>query len=161
MTVDPQDLRRIGGHFATGVTVVAAEVEGRTCALTVNAFMTVSLDPPLVLVSIGKASRSLACLERAERFGISVLGEEQQELSATFALKDDAKLARLASLRGGTGVPLVEGAIAYLECRVERRIEAGDHVLFLARVEAHKARGGRPLLFHRGRYTRLTSTIEQ
>jgi len=118
VSVDPQELRRIGGHFATGVTVVAAEVEDRTCALTVNAFMTVSLEPPLVLVSIGKASRSLPCLERTERFGISVLDEEQQEVAAIFATKDDQKFARLANLRGSTGVPLVEGATAHLECRV-------------------------------------------
>ena len=155
MTVDPAELRRVGGHFATGVTVVTADHAGTTCGLTVNAFMTVSLEPPLVLVSIGTASRSLACLEASERFGVSVLGEEQEQIARIFAGKDDDKLARVAGRRGATGVPLVDGAIAWLECRTERRTAAGDHVLFLAAVEALGARAGRPLLFYRGRYTRL------
>lgn len=155
MTVDPSELRRVGGHFATGVTVVTAEHAGATCGLTVNAFMTVSLEPPLVLVSIGTASRSLPCLEAAQRFGVSVLGEDQEAIARVFAGKDDDKLARVAGRRGTTGVPLVDGAIAWLECRVDRRTPAGDHVLFLAAVEALGARAGRPLLFFRGRYAKL------
>ncbi|OLC54267.1 MAG: hypothetical protein AUH85_12225 [Chloroflexi bacterium 13_1_40CM_4_68_4] len=157
MSVDPQELRRVGGHFATGVTVVTAEHGGVTCGLTVNAFMTVSLEPPLVLVSIGTASRSLPCVSSAERFGISVLSEDQEAVARVFAGKDDHKLARVPARRGLTGVPLVEGAIAWLECRTEQRFGAGDHVLFLARVEGLGARTGRPLLFFRGRYVRLAT----
>ena len=155
MGVDPAELRRVGGHFATGVTVVTADHGGVTCGLTVNAFITVSLEPPLVLVSIGTASRSLGCLEASSRFGVSVLGEEQEEIARIFAGKDDDKLARVAGRRGPTGAPLIDGAIAWLECRIEQRIEAGDHVLFLAAVEGLGARAGRPLLFYRGRYARL------
>ena len=155
MTVDPQELRRVGGHFATGVTVVTAEHDGVTCGLTVNAFMTVSLEPPLVLVSIGVASRSLGCLQRASRFGLSVLGEGQEPIARVFAGKDDDKLERVPARRGVTGVPLVDGAIAWLECRTESQQPAGDHVLFLAAVEAIGARAGKPLLFFRGRYARL------
>jgi flavin reductase (DIM6/NTAB) family NADH-FMN oxidoreductase RutF len=155
VTVDPAELRRIGGHFATGVTVVTAEHGGRTCGLTVNAFMTVSLEPPLVLVSVGTASRSLGCLEASARFGVSILSEEQESVARVFAGKDDDKLARVAGRRGVTGVPLVDGAIAWLECRTERRTPAGDHILFLAAVEALAARAGRPLLFFRGRYAHL------
>jgi flavin reductase (DIM6/NTAB) family NADH-FMN oxidoreductase RutF len=155
VTVDPGELRRAGGHFATGVTVVTAEHRGITCGLTVNAFMTVSLDPPLVLVSIGTASRSLGCLEAAAAFGVSILSEDQEAIARVFAGKDDDKLARVPGRRGTTGVPLVEGAIAWMECRTQRRTPAGDHVLFLASVEALGARAGRPLLFFRGRYARL------
>ena len=156
MTVDPQEFRRVGGHFATGVTIVTVEHGGATCGLTVNAFTTVSLEPPIVLVSIGTASRSLACLERAARFGLSVLGEEQEAIARVFAGKDDDKLARVPARRGATGVPLIDGAIAWLECETERRIPAGDHVLFLASVQGLGARAGRPLLFFRGRYARLS-----
>ena len=152
MSVDPAELRRVGGHFATGVTVVTAEHDGRTCGLTVNAFVTVSLEPPLVLVSIGIASRSLPCLRRAGRFAVSVLGEDQESVARVFAGKDDDKLARVPTRRGVTGVPVVEGAIAWLECRTERQSDAGDHVLLIARVERAGARGGRPLVFFRGRY---------
>jgi len=155
VSVDPQELRRVAGHFATGVTVVTAEHEGVTCGLTVNAFITVSLDPPLVLVSIGTASRSLPCVSSAPRFGISVLAEDQESIARIFAGKDDDKLTRVPARRGQTGVPLLEGAIAWLECRSEQRIAAGDHVLFLARVEGLGAGPGRPLLFFHGRYGRL------
>lgn len=155
MSVEPQELRRVGGYFATGVTVVTAEHDGARCGLTVNAFLTVSLEPPLVLVSIGIASRSLGCLERTARFGVSVLAEDQESVARVFAGKDDDKLALVPARRGVTGVPLVEGAIGWLECRTERRTEAGDHVLFLARVESVGARSGRPLLFYRGLYARL------
>ncbi|HKW78717.1 MAG TPA: flavin reductase family protein [Candidatus Limnocylindria bacterium] len=155
MTIDPAELRRVGAHFATGVTVVTAEHGGVTCGLTVNAFMTVSLEPPLVLISIGTASRSLGCLETAARFGISVLGEDQEAIARVFAGKDDDKLATVPARRGATGVPLIDGSIAWLECRTERRTPAGDHILFLAAVEALGVRGGKPLLFYGGQYARL------
>ena len=84
-----------------------------------------------------------------------MLAEDQESIARIFAGKDDDKLTRVPARRGQTGVPLLEGAIAWLECRSEQRIAAGDHVLFLARVEGLGARAGRPLLFFRGRYGRL------
>lgn len=155
MSLPAQELRSVGGFFATGVTVLTAEHQGRPCGLTVNAFMTVSLEPPLVLVSIGRASRSLPCVEAAERFGISVLAEDQEELSRLFASKEDEKIGKVPTHRGASGVPLVDGGIAFLECRTTRRLDGGDHVLFLAEVEAVRSRDGRPLLFFRGRYGAL------
>lgn len=155
MTVDPQELRRVGGYFATGVSVVAAEHAGRPCGLTVNAFMTVSLDPPLVLVAIGRSSRSLPCVDGADRFGVSLLAEDQERISRLFASKDEDKFTQLRTHRGVTGVPLIDGAIAHLECRTTRRFDGGDHVLFLAEVEAVGAPAGSPLLFYRGRYGSL------
>ncbi len=155
MTVDPGELRRVGGFFTTGVAVVAAEHHGRPCGLTVNAFMTVSLDPPLVLVSIGRGSRSLPCIEGAERFGVSVLAEGQREVSRLFASKDEDKFAKVRTHRGSKGTPLLDGAIAFLECRKTGRVDAGDHVLYLAEVETVRSSAGRPLLFHRGDYGAL------
>ena len=153
MRVDPAELRRVAGHFATGVMVLTAEHEGRPCGLTVNAFMTVSLEPPLVLVSIGRGSRSLPCVEGASRFALSILAEGQEEISRLFASKDEDKLGKVRTQAGQSGMPLLEGAIAHLECRTARRVEGGDHVLFLAEVEAVRSHAGSPLLFYQGRYT--------
>lgn len=155
MTVDPAELRRVAGHFATGVTVVTARHAGVPCGLTANAFMTVSLEPPLVLVSIGRSSRSLPCVESAARFGVSILAEDQEGVSRLFASKEEDKFSRVRTHDGASGAPLVDGAIAWLECRATQRVEAGDHVLFLAEVERVRTGEGRPLVFERGRYRRL------
>ncbi len=155
MSVSAQEFRRAAGCFATGVTVVTAEHEGKPCGLTVNAFLSISLEPALVLVSIGRSSRSLPCVENAERFGVSVLAEEQEEVSRVFASKEEDKFTSTRTLKGVTGVPLIEGAIAHLECRTTRRIDVGDHVLFIAEVEVLATRDGAPLIFERGSYRRL------
>lgn len=159
MSLAPEEFRRVAGYFATGVTVIAAEREGRPCGLTANAFLTVSLEPPIVLVSIGRVSRSLPCVEGADRFGVSLLAEGQEDVSRLFGSKDEDKFSRTRTVHGRTGVPLVEGALAHLECRTTRRFDAGDHVLFLAEVEAVSTFEQRPLLFYRGRYLVLPPDV--
>lgn len=153
--VDALELRRVAGRFATGVTIVTAEHEGTPCGLTVNAFLSLSLDPPLVLVSIDRAARSLRCVDGAQRFAVNVLAEGQEELARRFATKEESKFAGVRTRLGVTGLPLIEGAHAYVECRTERRIEGGDHVVFVGSVAAIALGEGRPLLFYRGAYHAL------
>jgi len=152
--VDPMEFRRTLGRFATGVTVVAAYDEaGSPKGLTVNAFMSVSLDPPLVLVSLDNRSRTKPVIERAGRYGVSVLAEEQKALSDHFAGRPQEGLAIVFVERAGA--PVLEGALAQVVARVVEAHPAGDHTLFLGEVEHLAYREGRPLLYYAGRYARL------
>ncbi|BAD72040.1 MULTISPECIES: flavin reductase family protein [Thermus] len=152
--IDPTEFRRTLGRFATGVTVVSAYDEGgNPRGLTANAFMSVSLDPPLVLVSLDNRSRTKPVLERAGRYGVSVLAEEQRALSDHFAGRPQEGLEIAFEERAG--VPLLKGALAQVAARVVAVYPGGDHTLFLGEVEYLSWREGRPLLYYAGRYGRL------
>src|SRR5690606_14169238 len=148
---DHLEFRRTMGRFPTGVTVVTmVGPDGQAYGVTVNAFMSVSLEPPLVAVSLGKAARAHPTLAASERFGISVLSCEQAHLSDRFA-------GRLAPTGEDPfvpfeGFPVVDGAVAHVLCRMHSRCEAGDHTIFIGEVEALRSFPGDPLVFHRGRY---------
>ena len=149
--------RRTLGMFATGVTVITTTSADQVHGMTANAFMSVSLRPPLVLISVDGRAKMHAMLNEGKRIGISVLSEHQEALSDRFAGRP-----------GGTGpeprfdvvreTPLVEGALAHLVARVTRSYWGGDHSLFLAHVEyAHYGQGS-PLLFHGGHYEALSAS---
>jgi flavin reductase (DIM6/NTAB) family NADH-FMN oxidoreductase RutF len=144
-------LRRTLGMFATGVTVITTLKGGQVHGMTANAFMSVSLDPPLVLVSIDRRTRMCGLLYEDSRYGVSVLCETQSALSDRFAGRafNDAPEPRFDVVRE---TPLVEGALAHFVARVERSYWGGDHSLFLGRVEYARQHSGTPLLFHGGRY---------
>lgn len=146
--------RRTLGMFATGVTVLTTRVAEQVHGMTANAFMSVSLRPPLVLVSIDRRARMGALLHEGTRFGVSVLEARQTGLSDRFAgrVADDLPEATFEVVHE---TPLVEGALAHLVARVVRSYWGGDHSLFLGQVEFARYGEGRPLLFHGGRYERL------
>ncbi len=146
--------RRTLGMFATGVTVLTTRVGEQVHGMTANAFMSVSLRPPLVLVSIDRRARMGAQLHQGTRFGVSVLEAKQTGLSDRFAgrVADDLPEATFELVHE---TPLVEGALAHLVARVVRSYWGGDHSLFLGQVEFARYGEGRPLLFHGGRYERL------
>ena len=153
--VDPvAEFRRTLGMFATGVTIITTQAGGDVHGMTANAFMSVSLQPPLVLISVDRRAKMHVLLHEGKRYGISVLGEHQEELSDHFAGRagDEAPEARFHVVRE---TPLVEGAVAHLVARVVRSYWGGDHSLFLGRVEYARYREGTPLLFHGGRYEQL------
>jgi flavin reductase (DIM6/NTAB) family NADH-FMN oxidoreductase RutF len=153
--VDPvAEFRRTLGMFATGVTIVTTEAGGDVHGMTANAFMSVSLSPPLVLISVDRRARMHVLLHEGKRYGISVLGEDQEALSDHFAGRADGEPpeARFHVVRE---TPLVEGAVAHLVARVVRSYWGGDHSLFLGQVEYARYREGTPLLFHGGRYEQL------
>jgi flavin reductase (DIM6/NTAB) family NADH-FMN oxidoreductase RutF len=146
-------LRRTLGMFATGVTVITTLKGEQVHGMTANAFMSVSLDPPLVLVSIDRRTKMCGLLYEGSHYGVSVLCETQSALSDRFAGRaaNGAAEPRFDLVRE---TPLVDGALAHFVARVERSYWGGDHSLFLGRVEYARQHSGAPLLFHGGRYVR-------
>ena len=147
--------RRTLGMFATGVTVLTARSAETVHGMTANAFMSVSLRPPLVLVSVDRRARMSNLLHEGTRFGVNVLEAGQAMLSDRFAgrvLVDEEVEPRFELVHE---TPLVEGALAHLVARVVRSYWGGDHSLFLGQVEYARYGEGEPLLFHGGRYERI------
>ncbi|MEX2650109.1 MAG: flavin reductase family protein [Alphaproteobacteria bacterium] len=154
MTVDPRKLREALGCFATGVTVVTARsLDGELLGITANSFNSVSLTPPLVLFSLDRRAYSLRKFEECGRFAVNILGEDQREVSSTFATPLADKFATVAYSFGRTGSPVLDDAIAIFDCSVRFRYDGGDHVIFVGEVvDLIVNRTGRPLLFFRGKY---------
>jgi flavin reductase (DIM6/NTAB) family NADH-FMN oxidoreductase RutF len=146
--------RRSLGMFATGVTILTTRSAEQVHGMTANAFMSVSLRPPLVLVSVDRRARMSHLLHEGVRFGVNVLEAGQASLSDHFAGRavDGAEEPRFELVHA---TPLVEGALAHLVARVVRSYWGGDHSLFLGQVEFARYGEGEPLLFHGGRYERL------
>ncbi len=146
--------RRTLGMFATGVTVLTTRSGEQVHGMTANAFMSVSLSPPLVLISLDRRARLCSMLHEHMRYGVSVLADGQEGLSDRFAGRSSEGLPepRFEIVRE---TPLVDGALAHLVARVVRSYWGGDHSLFLGQVEYARYGEGRPLLFHGGRYERL------
>jgi flavin reductase (DIM6/NTAB) family NADH-FMN oxidoreductase RutF len=154
--VDPLELRATLARFPTGVTVVGTRhVPEGVCGLTANAFTSVSLEPPLALVCVDLSSSTHACIEASGRLSVSILSTGQEDVALWFAHKDDDKFARVAHRIGPDGLPLVDGAAAWLECTVEGSHPGGDHTIFVARVDRVERPQEElaPLVFHRGSYT--------
>jgi flavin reductase (DIM6/NTAB) family NADH-FMN oxidoreductase RutF len=148
-------LRRTLGMFATGVTVITTREGDQVHGMTANAFMSVSLEPPLVLISVDRRTKMCALLHEGRNYGVSVLCETQSALSDRFAgrVVDSAPEPRFDVIHD---TPLVEGALAHFVANINRSYWGGDHSLFLGRVEYARYSEGTPLLFHGGRYERLT-----
>jgi flavin reductase (DIM6/NTAB) family NADH-FMN oxidoreductase RutF len=148
-------LRRTLGMFATGVTVITTRQRDQVHGMTANAFMSVSLEPPLVLISVDRRTRMCGLLHEGRYFAVSVLAEDQAALSDRFAGRAalDTPEPRFEVVRD---TPLVEGALAHFVAIVVRSYWGGDHSLFLGRVAYARYSEGTPLLFHGGRYERLT-----
>jgi flavin reductase (DIM6/NTAB) family NADH-FMN oxidoreductase RutF len=159
--IDSETFRRVMGHFVTGVTVVSALDGAQPFGITVNALSSVSLEPPLVMVALDRRRFLTPIVRAARRYAVNILSEEQQGLSDCFAGAPvepgrDA-FCGAAWHRGSSGLPLIDGAIATLECTVVETFSAGDHDLFIGRVDmltsdpAHPM----PLLYYRRRYLRI------
>ena len=155
--LDPRELRQTLGRFATGVVVVTAAYEGSEHGMTANAFTSVSLDPPLVLVCIGNRARMSRVLEPGMHFGISILAASQRDTSQTFAGRPQSSTSVEFTWR--RGVPLIAGACAHFNCRLSEARLAGDHTLYIAAVEEFSATECPPLVFHRGAYTSLGAEV--
>lgn len=154
--IHPSEFRRTLGRFATGVTVVTSRLENEIYGITVNAFASVSLEPPLVLVSIDRQAKAHQALAASGRYGVSILSREQRSQSDHFAGRLEPGLEpAFAYVRG---LPLLEGALAHLVCRVQQQVEAGDHSLFIGEVEYLAQRPGAPLLYYAGNYAHLADS---
>ncbi|MDO5604816.1 MAG: flavin reductase [Paracoccus sp. (in: a-proteobacteria)] len=151
--IDPRQFRQALGAFTTGVTVVTAcGADGTDVGLTANSFNSVSLEPPMVLWSLGKSSSNLHHFMAAEHFAVHILAADQQTVSDGFAKKGTDRFAGLEFARGHGDVPLLEGCATRLECRTTHRYEGGDHIIFVGEVLSFDASDRRPLVFHSGKY---------
>jgi flavin reductase (DIM6/NTAB) family NADH-FMN oxidoreductase RutF len=161
VSVDAASFRRALGQFASGVTVVTTrDGAGRPLGLTVSAFCSVSLDPPLVLVCIDHRSDANRGLRESGRFAVSVLGEQQEDVSRRFAAAGKGKLEGFSFLDGPLGLPLVPGALTHLACRIRSFHDEGDHTVWVGEVERATTHAGAPLLHQAGRYRRLAPERE-
>jgi flavin reductase (DIM6/NTAB) family NADH-FMN oxidoreductase RutF len=151
--VSERQFRETLAQFATGVTIVTASAaHGAFVGFTANSFNSVSLDPPLVIWSLARRSRSLAVFEGAERYAINVLAHDQVDLARRFSRPHADRFAGVAHRAGRGGAPLIEGCAAWLECRHHALHPAGDHMLFIGEVDDCAHRSVPPLLWHGGRY---------
>jgi len=155
-----RDFRKAMGQFATGVTVVTVEREpGLVYGMTANAFTSVSLNPMLILICVDERSKMLPLLHSRKHFGISVLRDNQRELSKYFAQSEqNAAAENRLGVRfrwTSTGVPVLEETALQLSCTVASAHIAGDHTIFVARVEEAEIQGGEPLLFFQGEYRNI------
>lgn len=156
MAIDPRDLRNVFGAFATGVTIITTkDATGKPFGLTANSYTSLSLDPPLVLVCVDKKVDCYACFEQSKVFVVNILSEGQDPLSTRFATKGIEKFEGVAVTLGSLGVPLLDGALGYLECKVTNGYEGGDHTIYVGEVQTASASEKRPLLFFKGKYNRL------
>nr|WP_309402152.1 flavin reductase [Aminobacter niigataensis]WMD00090.1 flavin reductase [Aminobacter niigataensis] len=149
---DPLQLRRVFGKFATGVTVVTTESNGRSVGITCNSFSSVSLEPPLLLWSLRKANLSYDDFVNAKHFAVNILASDQIDISSKFAKSGADKFAGIKFDRGLGNVPLLRDTTATFECKVDVIHEAGDHVVIIGRVMAFASSDRAPLIFSDGRY---------
>ena len=158
MPLDPDSFRSVLGRFATGVTIVTAtDEDGTDHGMTVSAFCAVSLEPPLVLVCIDHAASMYDVLRVGSRYAVNILAISQEALSRRFADREQLhrRFEGIGYGRGASGAPLLDDALAHIECRVTAVHPAGDHTIFVAEVESATAFAARPLLYYRGGYAQL------
>lgn len=151
------DFRAALGAFATGVTVVTTMGPRHGYGMTVNAFSSVSLDPPLVLVCARSGAEGSVEIDRNRCFAVNILAVDQEPVSRYFASRDRPRgrdaFRDVDHRLGASGAPLIDGVVAYLDCRLEQSYTVGDHEIFIGEVlDLHVESGTEPLLFHGGQY---------
>jgi flavin reductase (DIM6/NTAB) family NADH-FMN oxidoreductase RutF len=160
MTIDAEQLRAAMHTWTTGVTVVTASHNGVTHGMTVNSFTSISLEPVLIAVSLGRASRTCELVSRAGVFGLTILSAEQQAISDLFAGRTNNTGDRFANIKTKTlitGAPLIEGGLAWMDCRVVHTYDGGMNMLFIGEVLSMRSEGrGEPLIYHNRSYWKLS-----
>jgi flavin reductase (DIM6/NTAB) family NADH-FMN oxidoreductase RutF len=156
--ISPDEFRRVLSHFVSGVTVITVcDGDGRPTGLTASAFTSVSLEPPLILVCVDHKAQSYPALMAGKRFAVNILNIEQEAVSRRFATtKIDNKFEGVPFTLSPLGLPLLDNALAQLECETVNVHVAGDHTIFVGRVERSAASSGVPLVYYRGKYDRLS-----
>jgi len=158
--MDDRTFRNAMGKFATGVTVITTEVDGEVHGMTANAFLSVSLNPKLVLISIGEKAKMLDKIKQSKTFAVNILSENQQEISKMFAgqikEKQEMEFERLS------GLPIIKDSIANISCQVYNQHIEGDHTLFIGEVmDIFLPEGeGEPLTFYQGQYRELAKVVD-
>ena len=154
--IDGDTFRSVLGRFASGVTIVTTcDGQGVDHGMTVSAFCSLSLDPPMVLFCVDHVASMHEMLLAHPACGVSILSSNQEAYSRRFADQDNERFDAIAYSRGESGAVLLDEALAHLECRLITHYEAGDHTVFIATVDRASPRQGRPLLYYRGGYAQL------
>lgn len=163
-SIDSREFRNTMGLFATGVTVVTARVSHERRGMTANSLTSVSLHPPLLLVCVDQSASMHPILEVAETFAVNILAADQRAVSDVFARRghNDAEMNGVAYHDAPGGSPVLDGVLAWAECRIEERYSGGDHTILVGRVEsiAVERPDAAPLLFFSGSYRALGDSIE-
>ena len=157
MPIDPDAFKKALRGWASGVTVVTSRAGDKVHGMTVSAFSSVSADPPLVLVCANRASTTHGIIEEGGVFAVNILAEHQQEVSNVFASSkyEDSRLERVGWTEGATGAPIIDEALASLECRVRSAHHEGSHTIYIGHVESVHASDADPLLYYKGGYRSL------
>jgi flavin reductase (DIM6/NTAB) family NADH-FMN oxidoreductase RutF len=153
--MDDRLFRTAMGKFATGITVVTSDYHGEIHGMTVNAFMSVSLNPKLITVSIDEKASMYETLQEVEQFGVSILSENQQDISMIFAKQKEKD--REIPYTYLDGAPVLENSLAVLSCKPQQIVKAGDHILIIAEVSDIQVNEGDPLLYFNGQYRNIPS----
>jgi len=161
MRFDSNDFRRAVAHFPTGVSVVSTRVQdGSFVGVTANSFSSVSLNPPLILVSLNKSLRSFQRFVEAQNFAVNLLAADQHDISSTFACAGSNKWSWVESYVGPAGSPFIRPNIAAFECETYAQYEGGDHLIFVGRVTHLEVNeNADPLVFFRSKYRRLSDEV--
>jgi flavin reductase (DIM6/NTAB) family NADH-FMN oxidoreductase RutF len=155
-TVTSEEFRHACGRFPTGITIASVvDLQGTPHGLTVSSFTSVSLEPPLILICLGHLVTMIEAFRAATHFGVNVLGESQQDLSERFARKGHDRFLGVKWYPGRSGVPLIEGALAAIECQVHQRFLSGDHDILVGRMLHANVIEGTPLVHWASQYRRL------
>ena len=155
MAIDESEFRRVLGHFASGVTVVTVAHEEALYGITVSSFTSLSLNPRLILICLSKYVLAHAALVAAGAFAVNILDEESEHLSRHFASREADKFRRVSYHTGLTGAPLLDAALATIECRLTQQTDGGDHTIFIGEVVTLTAEDRKPLLYFRSGYHKL------
>lgn len=158
MAVSPDAFRSALRRFASGVTIVTVAAGDEQHGMTASSFASVSLVPPLVLVCLDKSSRTLTLVAETKTFAVNVLRAGQHEVSQAFSRPGVKPFESISHRRGANGAPVLDDAIAVLECATYRVFEAGDHEVVLGEVTAASAPGGDPLVYYDGAYRSLSDS---
>jgi flavin reductase (DIM6/NTAB) family NADH-FMN oxidoreductase RutF len=155
MPIDEFRFRQVMGHFASSVTVVTTEQDGQPYGMTVSSFASLSLRPPLLLICVDKGVSCHDAIAKTGRFAVNILCEDQEHLSRRFATREIDKFMGVAWRSGQLGLPLLDGALATIECRLFETLPGGDHTIFVGEVMDADVSEGRPLLYYRRGYHEL------
>ena len=161
MVVSLEQFHQAMARFATGVTIISTlEANGNVHGMTANAFTSVCLEPPLILVSIGHQRKTYSNVRERSRFGVNILAQEQEPIARYFALeeKDQGEALEVPWHLNEGASPRLTGALAFMECRVVADYSHGDHTIFVAEVERVATQSGRPLLFYEGYLAEMDRT---
>ncbi len=155
----PDLLRTAMRHWASSVAIVTTRLDEEKHGMTVNSFISVSLEPPLVLISLARHSRTRAMVQSSGVYAVNILRADQEALSNRFAgqiAENEDRFAGLETATLVTGAPLIPGSLAWIDCRLEQQVEAGSHTLFIGAVQAVRLfAAGAPLLYHNQKYRKL------